>query len=567
MEPYNGASVWTKGKWLDPEEAFRNIWKRIPSHCRMAMIAIFVAGLVTHMFFIVNKLPNGDDLSELYHFNSMISSGRWLDIVSKGLTMYYSLPWATGLVCLMLLAVSGALICDVMGLRRRSCIIAAASILVAFPIMASYFSYLYYMDLYMLTLLFNVWAVWLAQRRKWGFVLGAALIAFGLGNYQAYLGVTAVLCLLVLIRSCLNGEGNTSRVLMLALRFVIMGVMGLALYFLILRGFLMFFAASLSGYQGVAGMGASAADPASLFGIVKSAYKGFLDYFYQDRFFASPLAVKCLYSLLLALSLAWLFVASYRRFHEKRSQDSIGRLVLLPIFLVALPIGYNLIYFMAPDAYLHSLMQPQYSLFWLMPIMFFELAYPAPSRGKQTIDGEDGEEEVKTAVVKTVGERRRTAIFQCMTHWLLLLAVAGMVYYYFLIVNISYLHLHLKYEITYATELRILDRVEALPDYHTDTVVCVVGAFPNGNMSLYPYHTQDIVKGLVGINGNLVHHYYNYNGFYKNYLGRQLNLLMDDDEWKMSILAWPEVLEMPLWPKEGSVAMVRGVAVIKINEP
>jgi hypothetical protein len=403
-------------------------------------------------------------------------------------------------------------------------------------------------------LLFNVWAVWLARRRTWGFLPGALLIALGLGNYQAYLGVTAVLCLLVLIRFCLTGEKNTARILMMAFRYAVMGGIGLALYFLILRVALSLFAVDLAGYQGIAGMGEGVANVAVFISVVKSAYSGFLGYFYQDQFFSSPMVVKYLYSFLLVLSLIWLLIALYRRFQEELLPDGIGKSLLLLLFLLVLPIGYNLIYFMAPDAFLHSLMQPQYALFWLMPLVFFEWAYPTHT-------------DSKPLAVKDAGIRGKTALFQGASHWLLLGAVSGVVYFYFITVNISYLHLHLKYEITYATELRILDRIEALPDYKPDTVVCVVGAFPNENMSLYPYHTQDIVEGLVGINGNLVHHYYNYNGFYKNYLGRQLNLLMDDDEQRMIVLAWPEVLDMPVWPKEGSVAMVRGVAVLKINDP
>jgi hypothetical protein len=79
---------------MPPEEALGKIRDRIPPYCRWAVGAAFLMGLVTHMFFLVNKLPNGDDLSELYHYNSMVSSGRWLDVLSKGLVSYYSIPWA-----------------------------------------------------------------------------------------------------------------------------------------------------------------------------------------------------------------------------------------------------------------------------------------------------------------------------------------------------------------------------------------------------------------------------------------------------------------------------------------
>lgn len=547
------------GKWVSPEEAIGGSWRRIPSYCRIAMIGTFAAGLITHMFFLVNKLPNGDDLSELYHYNSMISSGRWLDIVSKGLTSYYSIPWATGLVCLILLAISCALICSLLGIRRKSTVLAAAAVLAAFPTMASFFSYMYYMDLYMLTLLLNVLAVWLAGRRPAGFLPGALLIALGLGNYQAYLGVTAVLCLLVIIRNCLAEEKKPAQILALSIRFLLMGIFGLILYFLILRGILTFIPVDLSDYQGIAGMGWGALDAAALLRIAKASYTGFLGYFYRDRFFTSPAAVKCLYSLLLLLSLAWFLIALVRRLKRELLPDGIGKIFLTLICLAFLPIAYNLIGFMAPDALLHSLMQPQYALFWLMPLMFFEVAYPWYKDGKKETP-ETGD------AMDNPGAGRKTSPFQGLSHWLLLGAAAGMVYFFFLTVNISYLHLYLKYEMTYATELRILDRIEAIPDYQSDTPVCVVGAFPNENISLYPYHTQDIVKGLVGINGNLVHHYYNYNGFYKNYLGRQLDFLKEDDPLKMEILTWQAVKDMPLWPKEGSVGIIDGVVVVKIND-
>ena len=522
------------------EDTAKRLWNRIPAYCRLSMVSTFIMGLITHMFMIVNKLPNGDDLSELYHFNSMITSGRWLDIVSKGLTSYYSIPWATGLVCLILLAVSAALICNLLGIRTKSGVLAASAVLVTFPTMASYFSYMYYMDLYMLTLLCSVGAVYIAQKYTWGFLPGILLVALALGNYQAYLGVTAVLALLLLVRRCLTQDTQTKQILLLALRFALMAVLGLLLYFAILRGALYFFAADLSDYQGIAGMGGGALSAAKLLKYTRAAYTGFLGYFFRDAFFPSPILIKTLYAVLLVLSLLWLAVAAVRRMREEIWQEGLGKTLLWILFVALLPVAYNLIYYMAPDAFLHSLMQPQYALFWLMPLMARELAYPAAIQLPKR--------------------------FQTVSQWVMILATAAIVYFSFLHVNISYLHLHLKYEITYATELRILDRIEALPDYRPDTPVCVLGAFPNDYVSLYPYHTQDLVSGLVGINGNLVHHYYNYNGFFKNYLGRQLNLIRDDDPYKIVVAGWAEVRAMPLWPKEGAVAMVRGVVVIKINE-
>ena len=69
---------------------------------------------------------------------------------------------------------------------------------------------------------------------------------------------------------------------------------------------------------------------------------------------------------------------------------------------------------------------------------------------------------------------------------------------------------------------------------------------------------------MVGLRGNLVHHRLNYEGFYLNYLGKELVIAEDGDA--REVRATEEFAAMPQWPENGSVAMIQGFAVVKINQ-
>lgn len=522
MESIEEKRDWSR--W-QPEKVLPDLVRRIDSRYWLAFGAAFVLGLITHIYMFVNKLPNGDDLESMYRNYDMTSSGRWFDQIAMSLSSWYSIPWTTGLVALFFLALSTALLCSLFAYKRKSSVLITAALMATFPVLASQFSYLFYADLYMIAMCLSIWAIWLAKRHWWGIVPGVLALACAMGCYQAYIGFAVVVCMLSLIAEVVRNEQKTSAILLLAVRYLVTGALGVALYFGILHGALAVLGETLTDYQGINEMGQLPAG--GILAMLPGVYRDFWAYFFQGTYFQVPAFFRGLYALVLAVGALLLVYGVIKRGAWKRPQ-----IVVLLAMAAALPIGYNLIYFMAPQAYLHCLMQPQYTLFLIMPVIFFECAF-------------DGQ---------------KPSFLSEGSSWILLLASCLIAYQFYLLCNVCYLNLDLRYEITYATELRILDRIEQLDGYETDTPVAFIGAFPNKNMNMYPDGTADATWGLTGVRGNLVHHEKNYRGFYLNYLGKRMNVLSED----ACRAYYDEARTMPYWPENGSVAMVDGVVIVHI---
>lgn len=519
-------------RWL-PDAALPRYWRQLSPACRWAFLSTFFLGLATHLFLFANKLPNGDDLSDLYHFNSMASSGRWFDIVAKGLSGYYSAPWAIGMVSLFFLALSAAFLCHLLKVRRKSSALLLAATLVTYPVLAAHFSYMFYADLYMVALFCSVLSIWWARERWWGILPGGFCLALALGSYQAYLSVAVVVALLSLIVSSLEPKQNGPALLGRGLRYLASGGLGLSLYFFVQKWIMSRFHVVLTDYQNIENMGKTSWEQIKE-GLAQAyGQPGF--FYFGETFFSLPVFMKILCGLLAALALVFLLTAAVK----SRIWQSL-RLPVLLAALAALPLGFNLIYLMAPDSYMHCLMFPAYMLYLGLPVILYEAAYPS-----------------------SAGPRPGpVSAWQAGLAWLLSGITAIAAFGCFLHINVSYLHLHLKYEIAYATELRILDRLEQLPEYTAETPVVFGGAFPNDSISLQPFYTKEVVGDMVGLRGNLVYHRLNYKGFYLNYFGRELNVV--EDEIASQIRATEEYAAMPQWPAAGSVAMIQGYAVVKI---
>lgn len=525
------ANTWNSADFM-PDKILKQVVGKISGECKLAFGAALFFGFLTHLFMFVNKLPNGDDLESMYRNYSMITSGRWFDMIATSLSSFYGVPWTTGVIALIFLALSVAVFCSLLQFKRHSSILITAALMTTFPVLAAQFSYLFYADLYMIAMFLGVSGLWLSKRYRWGFLPGALAIACSMGCYQAYIGFAIVVSMLSLMIEILRNKTRTREVIILTMRYLLAGFLGVSCYFIILKCCLVFFQLNLTDYQGIAHMGHL---PDSIPALIGKTYSAFFAYFFQDIYFESSIFYKSIYGL---VSLTGVFLLGVGIIRNRCYRSC--KIIILVILLAALPIGYNFIFVMAPEAYLHCLMQPQYILFFVMPVVFFEAAF------------------------SNSADHLGSMIIEFGSSWIIVLASCLIAYNFYLLTNICYLHLDLKYEITYATELRILDRIEQSPGYSSYTPILFIGSFPNENVSLYPQATMDTVKGLIGINGNLVHRNENYYGFYSNYLGKQLRLANKEDADK--ILRILENETMPLWPEDGSVAMVEGVLVVNIND-
>ena len=542
-------------------------WHSIKKEYKTAFVAAFVMGLLIHMPVLVSDIPNHDGLGSMYFDQNMITSGRWFLTVACGFSSYFTIPWVIGLLGLLFLALAAAALTALLELRDTLTIILVSGLLVSFPALASTFAYVFTMDGYMLALLLAVLSVLCTKKWKSGFWPGAVCLAFSMGTYQAYLPFAILLCiyevLMIFMDEGLLKPGKSDRrasekvggvskekpdrksdgksdssgaqgmsymfrmlkmKLKMALHYLYMGVLGVILYYVLLRILLLIQGKELASYQGISGMegGGSGLGLAS----VAHMYRDFLSFTVKGN-----VLFHGVYSLgaILVLGAVTIFVV-FRLVLKRKWWKSLGFFVIIALAAVLIPPATNVILLISPDVTYHLLMRYQWVLYLILPVAF---------------------------VSRFSGEDSKGILMQ----WGMLAAAFVIVFHYGVTDNIGYSNLQKRYEKTYAYCVRLLDRIEQTEGYYQGIPIAMVGVvgynpFPETDI------TMSVTSNMIGLNGDtLLYTGENYQVFIQNYLGATLNIMSPEEMG--DIYFSPEYIEMESFPAASSVKIVDGVMYVK----
>ena len=121
-------------------------YAKVPKECKIAVVSVIVFGLLAHNYMFTNKLPNYDDMG-ITGFGATFRLGRWflwvLGSIVYHLDFSYSLPWINGIVSLVFIAVSAALLVYIFNLKNKLSIILISGMLVVFPSWTSTFFFMF----------------------------------------------------------------------------------------------------------------------------------------------------------------------------------------------------------------------------------------------------------------------------------------------------------------------------------------------------------------------------------------------------------------------------------------
>ena len=512
--------------------------------------AAMIAGLLTHMYLFVNKFPNADAMTSFYFDQNMVTSGRWFLTVVCGISSYYDLNWVIGILSVLYLAVAAVFLSEFFEVKTLSVRVCIGTLLVTFPALTATFAYLYTADGYMLAFLLSVLAAHLTKKYKWGFVPGAICLACSIGSYQAYLAVTVVMCLLSLIMMCLQScewKALWGRIW----RFLVMGISGGALYYIILKICLFVQKKELADYQGINSMGISLQ---SMPGMLVDAYHDFAAFALKGNIMISNgFSLVCV--LLLTVVVCVTAVLCY---FKNKTYKKWYRTLLLLLFAALIPFGTNIIFFMSSEVTFHLLMRMQWVLFPVFAVVLSEIW--------SVTDGQEckGAEEQKSEVTA------HTPVGKKGCNWVLALAAAGVVaslglsYQFMLMDNVAYFNMNERYEKTYAYCVRLVDRMEQTEGYEQGMPVAMIGVV---DPAKYPATdiTGDVTSRISGSTGDiLIYKGEQYAAFMKHYLNVTINPVVGDEI--IEIYNSPEYREMDSFPAENSIRIVDGVMYIK-TEP
>lgn len=514
-------------KLLTPEEIARNIKNKIGSEGKLAWIVSVIAGVISHGLALVSDFPNHDGLASMYFDQNMTTSGRWFLQAACGITSYFNLPWLIGVLSIVYLAFTNVVLVKLLKIKSKTNVVLISLLTVSFPVLASNFAYVFTMDGYMIGLLLCVAAVAFTGCGKYGFVLGAISLAFGMGCYQSYISVTMLLSLYVTVIGFLSGKNAKERVFTVA-RYLCMGIFGIGLYYVILRICLSAQNKVLDTYQGISDM--SSTNGIGLFDTIKEVYAEFIRFGVKGHIFApNKLSVSAIIVLTLFSAILFLRLVCQKKLYKK-----LFFYLGLIVVILLIPCLVNAIMFVSTDVTYHSLMKYQWVI---LPVLLIALSdYVLVS-----FDRHD-----KINVIAS---------------WATVVSVCILFVSYVCSDNIAYFNLNKKFDKTYAYCLRLADRIEQTEGYYRGIPIAMVGVVGNDNFPVTDI-TGDITGSILNVSGDyLLYTGDNYEQFFRHYLGITLNVCDEDyvEEFYYSDL----YAAMPSFPDAGSTVVSDGILYIK----
>lgn len=510
-----------------PEKAFKKLNTYILPEWKICFFTALLVGLLAHLYKITNWLPNWDSLVFRYDEQNMVALGRWFLPVVCSVSSFYDLPFLNGIVAIIFHSLSAVCICRVLNVQKKVTAGLIGAVIVSFPTVTSVMMYNYVADGYSIALLLSTLAAFYLTKEKPKYLLSAVLIALSTGIYQAYITVTIMLVLLYLIDEMIFKGASFQVILKKAVYILLSGVLGIALYSIILKIILSISSAELLDYQGVnATASLSNIDLFASIYVVKETFK------------------KCFFDLsrgvnvYVALNGFVLFVTIvyYLKYIVKNEIYKKPANVLMIVILgVMLILGSGALAFINAEVDYHNLMLMGYSVFYLFFLMLYE-------RGREA-------------------SKKQTAI-KC---WIILLTALVVTANQIVIANVSYHKAQMAYEKSYGILVRIADRIEQTPGADNCDKILVIGALDNSEA-----YSVNLTPDITGItDGYIIRADDEIVG--QSVLASALNDYCDKNykfvsgEEKENFIQKENVKSMGKWPSKDCVTIIDNTVVIKLG--
>ena len=505
----------------------KEILSEMFSKYKLTIYSGIIFTFITHFYHFTKRLANEDDLSYLLFGDNAITSGRW----NSGTLFTTTLmsPAVKFLFVIIVITLCSLLICDIFKIKSKTNKVLIPLILSTFPTLALSFSYLFMVEVYMVSLLLAVFAVWVTIKFKYGFILGSLSIAFSLGSYQAYISFAVALVIIYIIKEIIN-KRDSKELLKIILKLFLMGILGIAFYFLILNILLKIDNLVLSDYKGANSMGIPPISnwPTQLF----RTYKHFIGYFLGFSYYRIPVFEKIIRVLMLIFSFILLGI---KIFKERIYSNKLNFIILI-ICVIAIPLTFNIVDFFAYKTELSSLQIYYFVCLYVLCIII--------------IDNIKKNKVLKYSVI------------------MLLIIIS---YVNFIDVNRHYIKLETIYNYTINLNNRLLTRIENTEGYSSDTPIMFVGTegskfnkelyhFPNVNDKLT--YDQTLWGGKY-IGYADLYSYENDKKIFKM-INHQfgIELIRASDEEREKVLKTKEYKKMGTYPNEDSIKIINDILVV-----
>ena len=510
-----------------PERVLKKLNSSILPQWKVCFWSCVIVGLLAHLYKITNWLPNWDSLVFRYDSQNMLALGRWFLPVVCSFSSFYDLPFLNGIIAILFHAFGAVIVCRILKVERKITAFLIGAVIVSFPTVTSVLMYNYVADGYSIAFFLATLAARFMTKEKPRYILAAVLIALSTGIYQAYITVSIMLVLIKLIDDLIYHNMPVSALLKKSVFMMFSGVLGVALYGVILKALLAVFSVGLLDYQGI--NATASLEGIDLLGSLYVIKETFTNCFFDISEGVNVYVVLNVMTVLITL-------AHYIKYIVKNGvHKKIENIFAIVILAVLLIVGAGALAFVNAGVDYHNLMLMGYVVFYLFFLILYER-------------GNDKNE--KIASIK---------------YWTILLTALLIISNQVVISNISYHKAQMAYERSYGVLIRIADRIEQIPEADGCEKLLVLGALDNSedySVNLTPDITGITDGYIIRADDETVGQSVLCSAL-ADYCEKDYRFVSGDEKKKLTDRE--EVKSMSVWPRDGSVSVIDDTVVIKLS--
>lgn len=369
-------------------------------------------------------------------------------------------------------------------------------------------------------------------KKWWLNLIAAVLLACSVGIYQAYFPNAVCLCLIAMILACAFGEEKEKfgTVLLCAVRYVAVLGVGMILYFVLNLVFHRYWNidVTMGGYQGLDVMGQITAE--SLVWGLKQCYKSFAALCFEEILYLNTITsmMKSYFGVFLVVGLSALFLLY-------AGKGNRAKKVLMLVGFLLLPIATFLIYVMAPEAYVYTLM-----IYPAVFLLVFLLVW----------------------VERFARELPKCRIVSSLMQWVAVGLAGFILIIYIWYGNGCYMSMEYTKYHDMAYFETMVTQIKSLEGYRDDMPVVMVGM----EVEDKTHQVGSLLGDVFGMDGKSET---NVNAYSRNHIIAKYIGFVPEFGGYEDILTWmerEEVKVMSCYPDDGSIKIIDDTIIVKLSE-
>ena len=516
-------------KIKEPSKFIKDIAKKINRKDIFSIIIVFILGIINNFNFIITEGIAPDALA-ISDFNI---AGNWETSLGRfGIKYVNSMRFGLVnkliiiLICLTFLSISCLIIIRIFKVRNKILVFLISALVAVAPQFTATYMFIYCADAYCLAFLFATLGVYFLTQidnKRIFYLLSIVSTIIVCSLYQAYLGVLIGLTIILLIKYILENI-DTKELLIKGLKYIVTILIGVTLYYLLLKLIVFMLDISIASYKGANNIGLDTI--LALPKTILQTYKDFFKFFFTDKIINNIYWKRIsIYIILFSVSIVNLIYIVFKN----KLDNKIIKIILMILLLGVYPIGISIMNLISPETKVNLVSGPGL----ITVIMVMVIIY----------------------------QNLNDITFDNFIKYLYIIGSTLLIITFVLQNTYTYMSRQQTFRNYYTVSNDIYSRATQIDNYSEDA------EWMFSDVIRYNVKNIERTNGFISKDNMTWNNYdgilQNYNYFQK-YLG--INIKICSKEKYDEIIKTDVFKKMPIYPKKGCIKMIDNVVVIKISD-